>query len=181
MKHLRIFRDYSSNLDFDEISKNQYEKYKENSSSDNYKNGLYIELKKVLQFKSNLPYDNQKLDKDAHNSITSQKYRILYAPTEDKTQVAWMRGEFDSGPIDESIPFNKIPKTKEGMFGKSFSIHKVQRGSDVEFYILRYHLNRYFLLDSEDIDKKFYFRFEESDFDMICKNPKKLFDFLDSL
>lgn len=157
MKYLKIFEEFTE-FQLDEISKEEY--YKEID----YKKRVGISEKKVLEFKKNLPTE----------------YKVSYARGDKKDTVEYLRAEYET-EIDYHFTC------------KNFSIKKKSQGDDEPCYIMFYNYEEFTshqapkshietLPDQQRISfqKKFYFRFEESDFDQMCKNPQILLDFLDN-
>jgi len=143
----------------DQISKQEYYLILDNNPL------VYIPESKVLEFKSKL----------------SKEYKVLYARGDKKDTVEYLRAEYET-EIDYHFTC------------KNFSIKKKSQGDDEPCYIMFYNYEEFTshaapkshietLPDQQRISfqKKFYFRFEESDFNQMCKNPQILLDYLNNL
>lgn len=156
MKYLKKFESFGQ-FQLDEISKQEYYSILDNNPL------VYIPENKVLEFKSNL----------------SKEYKLLYARGDKKDTVEYFRAEYET-EIDYHFTC------------KSFSIKKKSQGVDEPCYIMSYNYEEFTsfeapkshietLPDQQRISfqKKSYYRFEESDFDQMCKNPQILLDYLE--
>jgi len=158
MKYLKIFEEFGK-FHLDEISKEEYYSIFNNNRL------VYIPKSKVLEFKSKL----------------SKEYKLVYARASVKDTVEWFRAEYET-EIDYHFTC------------KRFSIKKLSQGADEPCYIMSYNYEEFTsfeapksyietLPDEKRIgfQKKSYYRFEESDFDQMCKNPQILLDYLNNL
>lgn len=141
----------------DEISKQEYYSILDNNPL------VYIPESKVLEFKSKL----------------SKEYKLLYARGDKKDTVEYFRAEYET-EIDYHFTC------------KSFSIKKKSLGDDEPCYIMFYNYEEFTSLAApkshietlpdqkrKSFQKKSYYRFEESDFNQMCKNPQILLDYLE--
>ena len=148
MKYLKIYEEFT-NFQLDEISKEEY--YKEID----YKKRVGISEKKVLEFKKNLP----------------QEYKVSCLRGEVPQTVDNLRAEYH-------IEIEHI------MFCREFSIKKLNQYPDEDCFVMSYNYEEFVPMQApKDIERwslqrKTYYRFEESDFDQMCKNPQILLDFL---
>ena len=148
MKYLKIFEEFTE-FQLDEISKEEY--YKEID----YKKRVGISEKKVLEFKKNLPTE----------------YKVSYARGEAPQTVDYLRAEYH-------IEIDHV------MFCREFSIKKLNQYPDEDCFVMSYNYEEFVPVQApKDIERwslqrKTYYRFEESDFDQMCKNPQILLDFL---
>jgi hypothetical protein len=146
-------------FNLDQISKQEYYLILDNNRL------VYIPESEVLEFKSKL----------------SKEYKLLYARGDRKDTVEYFRAEYET-EIDYHFTC------------KSFSIKKKSLGDDEPCYIMFYNYEEFTsyqapashietLPDQQRISfqKKFYFRFEESDFNQMCENPQILLDYLNNL
>ena len=156
MKYLKKFESFGQ-FQLDEISKQEYYSILDNNRL------VYIPESKVLEFKSKL----------------SKEYKLLYARGDRKDTVEYFRAEYET-EIDYHFTC------------KSFSIKKKSQGVDEPCYIMFYNYEEFTshaapkshietLPDQKRISfqKKSYYRFEESDFNQMCKNPQILLDYLE--
>ncbi len=144
----------------DRITKQQYYSISDNNPL------VYMPESKVVEFKGNL----------------STEYKLLYARGDEKGTVEWFRAEYET-----EINYH--------FTCKSFSIKKKSLGEDEwPCYIMHYnyeeftshaaprsHIETLPKGERISIQRKFYFRFEESDFDQMCENPQILLDYLNNL
>jgi len=143
----------------DQISKQEYYSILDNNRL------VYMPESKVLEFKSNL----------------STEYKLLYARGDEKGTVEYFRAEYET-EIDYHFTC------------KSFSIKKKSLGEDEPCYIMFYNYEEFTSHQAPEshietlpeqkrksFQKKSYYRFEESDFNQMCKNPQILLDYLNNL
>ena len=158
MKYLKKFESFGQ-FQLDEISKEEYYSIFDNNPL------VYIPESKVLEFKRNL----------------SKEYKLGYGRGDRKDTVEFFRAEYET-EIDYHFTC------------KRFSIKKKSQGVDEPCYIMSYNYEEFTsfeapkshietLPDEKRIgfQKKSYYRFEESDFDQMCKNPQILLDYLNNL
>jgi hypothetical protein len=111
----------------------------------------------------------------------SKEYKLGYGRGDRKDTVEFFRAEYET-EIDYHFTC------------KRFSIKKKSQGVDEPCYIMSYNYEEFTsfeapkshietLPDEKRIgfQKKSYYRFEESDFDQMCKNPQILLDYLNNL
>ena len=145
-----------SGFQLDEISKQEYYTIL-------YNRLVYIPESKVLEFKSKL----------------SKEYKLGYGRASVKDTVEFFRAECET-EVDYHIT------------SKTFSIKKKSLGADEPCYIMSYHYEEFTSFEAPQshietlpnqerifFEKKSYYRFEESDFNQMCKNPQILLDYLD--
>ena len=148
MRWLKIFEEFTK-FQLDEISKEEY--YNEID----HKKRVGISEKKVLEFKKNLP----------------PEYKVSYARGNMPQTVDYLRAEYH-------IEIDHV------MFCKEFSIKKIYQGVDEPCFVMSYNYEEFVPasapknIDHWSLQRKTYYRFEESDFDQMCKNPQILLDFL---
>ena len=152
MKRLRVFRDFN-NLSLEKISEEVYEKEREKS----WKMGFEtIAVEKVLEFKKNLRKD----------------WELRYGKSNDDGGAEYFKCEFSS-------------ESSEGNMNKKFSIRKVPDFVH-PFYVMNYREEYWLPSNAPNFDKfqghdiKSFYRFEEHDLDVMCKNPQLLLDYLDN-
>ncbi len=150
MKYLKIFEEFTE-FQLDEISKEEY--YNEID----YKKRVGISEKKVLEFKKNLPTE----------------YKVSYGRGDKPQTVDFLRAEYH-------IELDHV------MFCREFSIKKLNQHPDEDCFVMFYNYEEFVPMQApQDIERwslqrKTYYRFEESDFDQMCKNPEILLDYLDN-
>ena len=148
MKYLKIFEEFTE-FQLDEISKEEY--YNEID----YKKRVGISEEKVLEFKKNLPTE----------------YKVSYARGEVPQTVDYLRAEYH-------IEIDHV------MFCREFSIKKLNQHPDEDCFVMFYNYEEFVPvkapkdIERRSLQRKTYYRFEESDFDQMCKNPQILLDFL---
>ena len=160
MKYLKIFEEFTTQFQLDEISKEEYYSIFNNNRL------VYIPESEVLEFKSKL----------------SKEYKLIYARGDKKDTVEYFRAEYET-EIDYHFTC------------KSFSIKKLSQGVDDQpCYIMFYNYEEFTSYAAPEshietlpdqkrrsFQKKSYYRFEESDFNQMCKNPQILLDYLNNL
>jgi hypothetical protein len=143
----------------DRITKQEYNSILDNNPL------VYMPESKVLEFKSKL----------------SKEYKLLYARGDKKDTVEYFRAEYET-----EINYH--------FTCKNFSIKKKSLGEDEPCYIMFYnyeeftshaapksHIETLPEQKRKSFQKKSYYRFEESDFNQMCKNPQILLDYLNNL
>ena len=148
MRWLKIFEEFTK-FQLDEISKEEY--YNEID----HKKRVGISEKKVLEFKKNLPTE----------------YKVSYARGNAPQTVDYLRAEYH-------IEIDYV------MFCREFSIKKLNQYPDEDCFVMSYNYEEFVTMQApKDIERwslqrKTFYRFVESDFDQMCKNPQILLDFL---
>jgi hypothetical protein len=159
MKYLKIFEEFTTQFQLDEISKEEYYSIFNN-------NGLvYIPESEVLEFKSKL----------------SKEYKLLYARGSVKDTVEWFRAEYET-EIDYHFTCKRfsIKKLSQGQgVDESCYIMSYNYEEFTSFEAPKSHIET--LPDQKRISfqKQSYYRFEESDFNQMCENPQILLDYLE--
>ena len=150
MKYLKIFEEFTG-FQLDEISKEEY------YNTIDYNKRFGIPEKKVLEFKKNLPTE----------------YKVSYGRGDKPQTVDFLRAEYH-------IEIDHV------MFCREFSIKKMSQGEDEPCYVMFYNYEEFVPIkapkdiERRSLQRKTYYRFEESDFDQMCKNPQILLDFLET-
>jgi len=159
MKYLKIFEEFTTQFQLDEISKEEYYSIFNNNRL------VYIPESEVLEFKSKL----------------SKEYKLGYARGSVKDTVEWFRAEYET-EIDYHFTCKRfsIKKLSQGAdepcYIMSYNYEEFTSFAAPKSYIET-------LPDQKRISfqKQSYYRFEESDFNQMCENPQILLDYLNNL
>jgi len=151
MKRLRIFRDFT-NLKIEKISKEEYEKERQKRWGMGF---TYIDVGKILEFKKNLP----------------KGYKLSYGVGQEDGTADFFSCEYESVSSD-------------GNLNTKFSVRRI---TDIvtPFYVMYYREEYWLPFNAPNKDKfqgynrESFYRFEEHDFEVMCKNPQLLLDYLD--